>query len=56
MAYPGAVAPRADECLSKVTLYVECKNLIDKDALSKSDPCAVLYMSRKGGHFVEVMY
>ncbi|XP_005099802.1 copine-3 [Aplysia californica] len=54
MAYPGPVPRAADECLSRVNLYVECKNLLNKDVMSKSDPCAVLYMSRKGGHLVEI--
>ncbi|BFZ19711.1 hypothetical protein BsWGS_22750 [Bradybaena similaris] len=57
MAYPShpGTAPRVpEECLSKVDVYIECKNLVNRDAMSKSDPCAVVYMSRKGGHLDEV--
>ncbi|XP_041375225.1 copine-3-like isoform X2 [Gigantopelta aegis] len=34
----------AMQCLSKVELRVECKNLLNKDVTSKSDPCAVLFI------------
>lgn len=44
----------ADECLSKVELSIQCNNLLNKDVMSKSDPCAVLYMSRKGGRMEEI--
>ncbi|GFR91640.1 copine-3 [Elysia marginata] len=44
----------ADECLSKVELSIECHNLLNKDVMSKSDPCAVLYMARKGGRMEEI--
>ncbi|CAG5124096.1 unnamed protein product [Candidula unifasciata] len=53
-AFPAAVARMPDECLSKVDVYIECKNLLNKDAMSKSDPCAVVYMSRQGGHLDEI--
>ncbi|KAH9503474.1 Copine-3 [Bulinus truncatus] len=52
--YPSAVPRGATEFLSKVELYIECKNLLNRDVLSKSDPCAVLYMSRKGGLMDEI--
>lgn len=32
------------ECASQVELRIHCKNLINKDTTSKSDPCAVLYI------------
>ncbi|KAK3771254.1 hypothetical protein RRG08_024333 [Elysia crispata] len=57
MAYPmhpNAVPKAADECLSKVDLFIECKNLLNRDLMSKSDPCAVLYMSRKGGRMEQI--
>ncbi|XP_046549365.1 LOW QUALITY PROTEIN: copine-3-like [Haliotis rubra] len=54
--YPNAPRPptTADQCVSKVELRIECRNLLDKDVMSKSDPCAVLYMSRRGGHWDEI--
>ncbi|GFN97507.1 copine-3 [Plakobranchus ocellatus] len=52
--YPNSGPRAADECLSKIDLYIECKNLLNMDIASKSDPCAVLYMSRKGGRMEEV--
>lgn len=54
--YPSSVPRAADEFLSKVELFIECKNLLNRDVMSKSDPCAVLYMSRKGGQMDEVMF
>ncbi|KAK6185840.1 hypothetical protein SNE40_007986 [Patella caerulea] len=41
------------ECVSKVDVRIECKNLMNKDTTSKSDPCAVLYISRAGGKLQE---
>ncbi|XP_059176110.1 copine-3-like [Physella acuta] len=52
--YPSSVPRTADEFLSKVELFIECKNLLNRDVMSKSDPCAVLYMSRKGGQMDEI--
>ncbi|XP_067652733.1 copine-3-like isoform X2 [Haliotis asinina] len=54
--YPNVprVSTTADQCVSKVELRIECRNLLDKDVMSKSDPCAVLYMSRRGGHWDEI--
>ncbi|KAK7114316.1 hypothetical protein V1264_000394 [Littorina saxatilis] len=40
--------PGQDQFTSKVELRVECRSLLDKDVMSKSDPCAVLYMFRNG--------
>lgn len=48
------IPKQVDECVSKVEISVECKNLLNKDTLSKSDPCAVLYMSRGNGQMTEV--
>ncbi|CAG5116628.1 unnamed protein product [Candidula unifasciata] len=39
---------------SALDLYFECKNLKDKDILSKSDPCVVLHMSNRAGRLEEV--
>ena len=36
------------EFVSKVELRLECRNLLNKDVMSKSDPCAVLYMFNHG--------
>ncbi|ESO90286.1 hypothetical protein LOTGIDRAFT_178865 [Lottia gigantea] len=46
--------PPTQECVSKVDIQVECRSLLNKDTTSKSDPCAVLYMSRSGAQFYEV--
>lgn len=55
MSYPGASVPGvAEVCLSKVELRVECKNLQNRDVMSKSDPCAVLHMARGTGGMMEV--
>ena len=51
---PGMAPPPTAECVSKVELRLECRNLLNRDVMSKSDPCAVLYMSCKGGHWDEV--
>ncbi|KAK6185839.1 hypothetical protein SNE40_007985 [Patella caerulea] len=47
---PGGSA----ECVTKVDIRIECKNLLNKDVMSKSDPCAVLYMARSGGKLSEI--
>ncbi|XP_059147710.1 copine-3-like isoform X2 [Physella acuta] len=44
----GVNRPGADQFKSRVEIQLECKNLLNKDLLSKSDPCAVLYMMRGG--------
>ncbi|XP_041375349.1 copine-3-like isoform X2 [Gigantopelta aegis] len=51
---PGIAPPPTAECVSKVELRLECRNLLNLDVMSKSDPCAVLYMSRRGGHWDEI--
>ncbi|XP_061421463.1 copine-7-like [Lethenteron reissneri] len=50
---PGAVAVPPSPCLSKVELRVSCRALLDRDALSKSDPCVMLLMQSRG-QWVEV--
>ncbi|XP_048577137.1 copine-3 isoform X2 [Nematostella vectensis] len=42
---PGA-PPATAQCLSRVQLNISCKNLIDKDVMSKSDPLVVVMMLR----------
>uniref|UniRef100_A0A8C4QGX5 Copine-4 n=1 Tax=Eptatretus burgeri TaxID=7764 RepID=A0A8C4QGX5_EPTBU len=63
MSIMGEPAPRAAPatlglvaaapCLSKVELRVSCCGLLDRDALSKSDPCVVLMM-QSFGQWMEV--
>ena len=38
---------------SRVELHIRCKDLLNKDVTSKSDPCAVFYM-QEGGRWYEV--
>ena len=33
---------------SRVELRVRCKDLLNKDVTSKSDPCAVMFMQENG--------
>ncbi|KAK3756230.1 hypothetical protein RRG08_035292 [Elysia crispata] len=40
--------PGTDQFKTRVEIRIECKNLLNKDVLSKSDPCACLYMMRAG--------
>ena len=55
MATAYSVPQAADQqCLSRVELRVECRNLMNKDVMSKSDPCAVMFMSRGGNYMDEV--
>ncbi len=41
---------------SKVELYISCKNLIDTDLLSKSDPIVAVYTIDNTGRTVEVRH
>ncbi|XP_035827154.1 copine-3 isoform X2 [Aplysia californica] len=43
-----ATNPGADQFKSRVEIRIECKNLLNKDVMSKSDPCAAFYMMRAG--------
>lgn len=45
--YPGRTVSQ-DQYATKVELRIECRNLLNKDIMSKSDPCAVLYQQRQG--------
>ncbi|GAB1601873.1 copine-3-like isoform X2 [Argonauta hians] len=40
--------PSSEEYASQVEIRIHCKNLVNKDLTSKSDPCAALYLSEKG--------
>ncbi|RUS76350.1 hypothetical protein EGW08_015880, partial [Elysia chlorotica] len=40
--------PGTDQFKTRVEIRIECRNLLNKDVLSKSDPCACLYMMRAG--------
>ena len=44
MGYPGGGGGGAMQCVSKVELRIECLNLRNRDSMSKSDPCAVLFL------------
>ena len=39
---------QASLACSRVELRIRCKNLIDKDVMSKSDPCCVVFLQEKG--------
>lgn len=51
-SYPLPSAPSV-QCVTRVQLNISCKNLKDKDVLSKSDPMAVV-MIFKDGNWSEV--
>ena len=44
MGYPGGGGGGTMQCVSKVELRIECLNLRNRDSMSKSDPCAVLFL------------
>ncbi|KAM7390762.1 hypothetical protein PAMA_008788 [Pampus argenteus] len=54
MAAGGPPGSRPTECVTKVALSVSCKNLLDMDVLSKSDPLCVLFMNSSGSQWWEV--
>ncbi|EDO39500.1 predicted protein [Nematostella vectensis] len=41
------------DCVTKVELHISCRGLLDKDAMSKSDPIAVLHMQDNSGRWYE---
>uniref|UniRef100_A0A8C5DCD3 Copine-4-like n=1 Tax=Gouania willdenowi TaxID=441366 RepID=A0A8C5DCD3_GOUWI len=43
----------SSSCLTKIELRLTCKNLSDRDALSKPDPCFILKM-KSHGQWMEV--
>ena len=60
-SYPLPSAPSV-QCVTRVQLNISCKNLKDKDVLSKSDPMAVVMIFKDGnwsevnGPPIEVLY
>ncbi len=53
--YPTAGPPISSTPSSKVELHISCKNLLDADLFSKSDPIVAIYTVDNGGKAVEVM-
>ena len=48
-SFGGAPPPPAyEQPVSKIELRVSCRNLVDMDVLSKSDPFVVLFMQHQG--------
>jgi len=43
----------ASEPVSKVEVHISCDKLMDRDLMSKSDPCCLLYVLT-GNNWVEV--
>ncbi|KAM7370135.1 hypothetical protein PAMP_011415 [Pampus punctatissimus] len=54
MAASGPPGSRPTECVTKVALSISCKNLLDMDAFSKSDPLCVFFMNSSGSQWWEV--
>lgn len=52
-SYPPPPAPSTSQCVTRVQLNISCRNLRDKDVMSKSDPMAVV-MIFKDGNWSEV--
>ena len=52
---PVPPAPSMAQCVTRVQLNISCRNLTDKDVMSKSDPMAVVMMF-KNGNWVEVKW
>lgn len=48
-APPGA--PSTSQFVTRVQLNISCRNLRDKDVMSKSDPMAVVMSFKDGGWF-----
>lgn len=42
------------QCVTKVELHISCRSLLDKDAMSKSDPLAAVLTQDKSGKWFEV--
>lgn len=45
--YPS-VTPSSNECVTAVELYIKCRNLVNKDLMSLSDPLAAVYLFERG--------
>ena len=39
------------EPVSKVEIHISCKGLLNKDVMSKSDPCCVMYTMSNGSWY-----
>ncbi|XP_073233575.1 copine-3-like [Porites lutea] len=52
-SYPPPSTPSLSQCVTRVELNISCRNLRDKDVMSKSDPMAVV-MILKDGNWLEV--
>ncbi|XP_064398173.1 copine-1-like [Halichondria panicea] len=51
--YPTVGPPVSSTPSSKVELHISCKNLVDTDVFSKSDPIVAIYTVDNGGKAVE---
>ena len=49
--YPPPPAPSLSQCVTRVQLNISCRNLRDKDVMSKSDPMAVVMIFKDGNWF-----
>ena len=49
--YPPPSTPSLSQFVTRVQLNISCKNLRDKDVLSKSDPMAVVMLFKDGSWF-----
>lgn len=48
---PPPTAPSMSQCVTRVQLNISCRNLLDKDVMSKSDPMAVVMILKDGSWF-----
>ena len=56
---PPPIVPGSStlQCIVKVQLNISCKNLLDKDVMSKSDPMTVISMfNSRSSSWLEVCY
>ena len=44
-------APSMSQCVTRVQMNISCRNLLDKDVMSKSDPMAVVMILKDGSWF-----
>lgn len=49
--YPPPATPKSSQCVTRVQLNISCRNLRDKDVMSKSDPMAVVMIFKDGNWF-----
>lgn len=48
---PPPTVPSTSQCVTRVQLNISCRNLLDKDVMSKSDPMAVVMMLKNSSWF-----